>query len=303
MNSKSKVFRAILAACAINALVVAFLVYWHMDQKQDIVDESRQGAEAAAQSAAKRIGEKVEKLKIAEELSAAISNGTLADEDIADRFNREMEEHPEISSLSIAYLAEFIPERTSSDTTLGELSFYDKGKYPPSPANPEKTGYLFFISRVDPSLDYCVPSGEFFACRFDTYYLSTTPPEVDPGSLWYTKPLKALEGVWSNVPYFGKSTGIFWAGGFGAPFSLRESNAGQLPGPEVAGIISADITVDQVRSSVFNVISEHLGKFPIEASYAFIFAKEGTLISHPNGDLFAPSHARKGFLFYRPKLP
>jgi hypothetical protein len=40
-----------------------------------------------------------------------------------------------------------------------------------------------------------------------------------------------------------------------------------------------------VRSSVFNVISEHLGKFPIEASYAFIFAKEGTLISHPNGDL------------------
>ena len=268
----------------INVLGVAFLVYWHIDQKQNIVDKSREGAEAAAQSAAKKIGEKVEQLEIAEKLSEEISDGTLADEDIPDRFNREMENNPEISSLSIAYLAEFTPERTSSETPRGELSFYDKGKYSPSPANPEKTGHLYFISRIDPSLPYCAPSGEFFACRFNTYYLDNTPPEVDVGSLWYTKPLQSVKGVWSNAPYFGNATGIFWAGGFGAPFFLRESNAGLLPGPEVAGIISADITVDQIRSSVFDAITKNLGEFPTEASYAFIFAEEGTLISHPNSD-------------------
>ena len=102
----------------INTLVVAFLVYWHIDQKQDLVEKSREGAEAAAQSAAKKIADKVAQLKIAKDMSAEISNGKLTAEEIPGRFNFEMENNPEISSLSIAYLEEFIPYRLSIGVNL-----------------------------------------------------------------------------------------------------------------------------------------------------------------------------------------
>ncbi len=87
--------------------------------------------------------------------------------------------------------------------------------------------------------------------------------------------------MWSDAPYFGTATGIFWAGGFGARFYRVDPKTNETT---VAGIVSADITVDQIRGDVFDATTTNLGDSPIEASYAFIFVQDGNLISHPNSD-------------------
>ena len=173
---------------------------------------------------------------------------------VADEIAREITER----QLSDAEIDELLHERLDENADIGALSagFVDT-------ANPQHPRTISWIRGPD-GMQHT--SGRL------------QEDADDEQAKWYWEPFRRGQGFWSQTPFLSPYTHVWWSGGYSAPF-LRLDENGQ---PQPAGVISADIPLKMLRREVYELVKAEMAVLPPEASYGFVVAKSGRIISHPD---------------------
>ena len=104
-NQQKLIFKTLLLLCGISFLVVLLLVYNHLHDKNQIVQEAKNHAKREAVRAAKQIDNDLRKLvPLAQSLADDLSSGKLKKEQLVDRLKSTVEMNPYIFGFGVAYV-------------------------------------------------------------------------------------------------------------------------------------------------------------------------------------------------------
>jgi hypothetical protein len=255
MYSRATLWGVTLFTLLSAALSVMFFLQAKKDADQ-VVSNSRAAAIKAVNENARLVTEKISGLGVADELARDLASGELAYTAIDSRLKTELESTDGIS-MTVAWL----PEAASAFLPLVD------------------DGVVYFKSGVNGRQGLVVQDG---------YYtrLQTESREHGDISVWYQKALEAKQGVWFSSPYLSPVSKRWWACGYTVPFSVNGS---------VAGVVAAELTVDQIGQLLFTAESTAFKALPIDASYSMLVSEDGTVFSHPDATVVAEQKSISDF--------
>ena len=238
-------FRVSLILAGISLIFVTVLLVWHIFDQSQVVDGAKGAARKTAIEAADQIEAFIVDIPgIAQTLADDLTSGKQASETLEDRLKIDLLAHPKISAITACYTPEFASEFSTQfqQNLYCPYSWLDDDKVP-------------VIIRVDDYYNYTQPDG-------------TIGPDGPIRTIWYHLPLEEGEG-WGE-PY--KGTANYWSG-YAAPFFYINPTTQEQT---VAGIIAAELTLDDLQTLVASTIGGDYG-----ARYGFIISQAGKFISHP----------------------
>lgn len=246
----------------ISTAILAWLILHQINERNELVVETKTDARNKAVSAARAIENQIVGLLSAESLADRFTkHGDFSDYRAVETYLIEAAaEHRDVSSFTAAFLPHSVPDNTPPSDAL-------KYQYPLYSPYTWWDGDELTIVRVDDSYDYTLPDPSSLSeCDLDAVVIVEICNR--PRTAWFTDPIDQNESVWGE-PYFGDSGRTYWAG-FGTPFYRSD-------GFTKAGMISADMKLADIQRMISELTPGNLGD-----GYGFIVSQDGLFISHPD---------------------
>ncbi len=237
------VFRLLLLLFLTSVALLTLAVRDNWLTNQALLEKSRQAAISAVTKNVHLIEERISGLEVAREIARDIGSGALKVTDLEDRFDSFLEQDDGVS-ITVAWRPEFRPH---------ELD-----------AVPE--GAVYFKSAVQIDRQFSIMNGAYS----DAQVADLTHGDI---SSWYRQAMNDGRPVWISSPYRSPVSQAWWACGYRVPFFLDG---------EVAGVVAAELTLEQAGRLIFLSESQAFEGLPLEASFGMLIASNGTIFSHPD---------------------
>jgi hypothetical protein len=224
------------------ALVATSLLRLNNDSNE-LKSQSRAAAIKAVSETVRLIEQQVESLKLAKQLARELEHGELNSENLDARIQHEISLGNDIA------------------ITVGWLP----GHFPASSQPQADTAIIFKLG---------FESGE----QVGGSYYSYTKDQVANRQLgditnWYSVPVREQRPVWFGSVYYSPASKTWWAGGYSVPFIIDG---------EVAGVVAAELTLEQANKAVFEAEDAGFRGTPIDSNFGILVSSSGTMFSHPN---------------------
>jgi len=208
-----------------------------------VVSESRAAAIRAVTETARLIGLRVESLKLAEKLALELSSGVLGSENLDARILQDISGNHDIA-ITVGWLPGHFPanSKPQADTEIIFKLGFKLGK------------------QVD------VRDGRYTKDQAVNHQLGDI-------TAWYSKAVREQRPVWFGSAYYSPVSKTWWAGGYSVPFFIDG---------EVAGVVAAELTVEQANRAMYEAEDAGFSKTPIDSNFGILVSKSGTMFSHPN---------------------
>jgi hypothetical protein len=242
-KSHRGVFLGLLVFTLISAGIAGMSWYWVDRDNKKVISTSRAAAVSAVSETVRLIGERVEGLKVAEILAQELGAGNLNVRNLDERILKEISGRDDIA-ITVAWLPRHFPTDNRP---------------------PEDTEIVFKLG---------FKSGQQVDIR-DGRYTKDQVDDRQHGDItsWYARAVREKRPVWLGSAYYSPVSKTWWAGGYSVPFFVDG---------EIAGVVAAELTVDQANRAMFTAESEGFKDSPIDSNFGILISESGTMFSHPN---------------------
>lgn len=234
---------AVLIFTLFSAALVAASFLRLTNDKNELESQSRAAAIKAVSETVRLIEQQVESLKLAKQLALELERGELNSENLHARIRHEVSLGNDIA-ITVGWLPGHFPasSRPQADTAIVFKLGFEKGE------------------------------------QTDGSYYSYTQDQVADRQLgditnWYGAAVREQRPVWFGSVYYSPASNTWWAGGYSVPFIIDG---------EVAGVVAAELTLEQANKAVFDAEDAGFSDTPIDSNFGILVSGTGTMFSHPN---------------------
>ncbi len=263
---------ALIALGGAGIVILVALLLFHRSHLVSLGKDSRRAGERAAREAASLLDKRLDGLRIVDQIASELSGADSGVCEVAETLIGTLGDNPHVSSLLIAHKPDRPPD--IRECRMNSIS----SQVSPTGAS----RYVGVARRRD---------GVTFQMR--TYsekeFQDRSVAEID---VWSVGPAETGQPGWSHEAHRSELAGEWFSGGYAVPFFRTDP---KNPEPVLEGVVAAHLTADEFRREVFEAVHEHLGDFPIEASYAFVVSETGRILSHPNPSFIQGRSTLKSF--------